>query len=619
MIVKAPELAKEVKKYWKKRYDLFSLYDEGIIMDEEGWYSVTPEVIAKQIAERCKCDVIVDAFCGVGGNAIQFAFACKKDIDETKIMCAKNNARIYGVEDRIEFILGDYFKLIPTLKNIAYYVPRNVDPQQLADFMGRGNVCELQKVFVNSKFVAAVGYFGNLMSAFNNNNSTTRAIDKSAKSTFSEITSQDRNQQKKPRKISKSKNVDNYSGDISDYSTTSLPVSNNGSTPSLISMTGIPTMSNGYHGNNFNSNHYNSNNFKNGRVKSSSSSYDERFNNNNNNGNGRNMSTGPQEIVRDSTTPESFSSHAYSWPILFAVIPPMGALIFGKSDVWSDFLLLLLIAFYLYNIIKVPWELYYAARSKRLMHENTFKGQTLDSTQKAIKNQLAKELQSHELSALILVIASPIIGGYALHGAKTYLTDYDQYISHFNIVLFVFAAGIKPLMHIASLAKIKTLRLQEQIHYPSTEVEVLKRQIQHLEYEFSQIRKGLATKRDINSIRDGFEPTISQLNKTVRKYEKKEQHLRNSSEERFAYLESKLSEYDNFINHNLKEQEAMTLPPSMMQLIVIPSNITLTMLSYVKYFLPRSLRGSRQKPMLQPADSSDGDGNNGFINNNIIN
>ncbi|CAJ0753159.1 19097_t:CDS:2, partial [Entrophospora sp. SA101] len=48
-------------------------------------------------------------------------------------------------------------------KNIAYYVPRNVDPQQLADFMGRGNVCELQKVFVNSKFVAAVGYFGNLM------------------------------------------------------------------------------------------------------------------------------------------------------------------------------------------------------------------------------------------------------------------------------------------------------------------------------------------------------------------------------------------------------------------------------------------------------------------------
>ena len=65
----------------------------------------------------------------------------------------------------------------------------------------------------------------------------------------------------------------------------------------------------------------------------------------------REIPTGPPEMMRDPTT-DSFSSHAYSWPIAFAVVPPMGALIYGKSDVWSDFLLLLLIAFYLYNIIK---------------------------------------------------------------------------------------------------------------------------------------------------------------------------------------------------------------------------------------------------------------------------
>ena len=46
----------------------------------EGWFSVTPEKIAAHIAERCQCDVIVDAFCGVGGNAIQFAFTCNKGI-----------------------------------------------------------------------------------------------------------------------------------------------------------------------------------------------------------------------------------------------------------------------------------------------------------------------------------------------------------------------------------------------------------------------------------------------------------------------------------------------------------------------------------------------------------
>ena len=38
------------------------------------------------------------------------------DISEEKICCARHNAAIYGVEDRIEFIVGDYLKLAPTLR-----------------------------------------------------------------------------------------------------------------------------------------------------------------------------------------------------------------------------------------------------------------------------------------------------------------------------------------------------------------------------------------------------------------------------------------------------------------------------------------------------------------------
>ena len=44
----------------------------------EGWFSCTPEMIAQHIAERCRCDLVVDAFCGVGSNAIQFAFTCER-------------------------------------------------------------------------------------------------------------------------------------------------------------------------------------------------------------------------------------------------------------------------------------------------------------------------------------------------------------------------------------------------------------------------------------------------------------------------------------------------------------------------------------------------------------
>jgi trimethylguanosine synthase len=63
---------------FSQRMRYFSLYDKGCLLDEEGWYSVTPERVADQIAERCRCDTIVDAFCGVGGNAIAFAKTCER-------------------------------------------------------------------------------------------------------------------------------------------------------------------------------------------------------------------------------------------------------------------------------------------------------------------------------------------------------------------------------------------------------------------------------------------------------------------------------------------------------------------------------------------------------------
>lgn len=67
-------------KDFSQRLRYFSLYDKppGCLLDEAGWYSVTPERIANQIAERCRCDVVLDAFCGVGGNTIAFAKTCER-------------------------------------------------------------------------------------------------------------------------------------------------------------------------------------------------------------------------------------------------------------------------------------------------------------------------------------------------------------------------------------------------------------------------------------------------------------------------------------------------------------------------------------------------------------
>ncbi|XP_030765571.1 trimethylguanosine synthase [Sitophilus oryzae] len=201
----------KIKKYWSRRFSLFSRFDEGIKLDEESWYSVTPEKVAKHAAERCSCDVIVDAFCGAGGNSIQFASTCKRviaiDIDPKKIELARNNAEVYQVADKIDFITGDFFQLADTLKadvvflsppwggpsylkepeydletmlqpfsfsklfaaasciskNIAAFLPRNSNTYTLVHCAGPGGKVEIEQDFINNKQIAITAYYNDLV------------------------------------------------------------------------------------------------------------------------------------------------------------------------------------------------------------------------------------------------------------------------------------------------------------------------------------------------------------------------------------------------------------------------------------------------------------------------
>jgi trimethylguanosine synthase len=48
-------------------------------------------------------DVLLDGFCGAGGDSIKFGSVCKKvysnDIDPIKIECLINNCSVYGVDN----------------------------------------------------------------------------------------------------------------------------------------------------------------------------------------------------------------------------------------------------------------------------------------------------------------------------------------------------------------------------------------------------------------------------------------------------------------------------------------------------------------------------------------
>jgi trimethylguanosine synthase len=100
------------EKYWKRRYNYFSRFDEGIRMDVAAWFEVTPESVARHIADRMPYNLVVDGTCGVGGNAIQFAMTSRRvigvDTDSQRLQDAAHNAAIYGVQDRIDYVCDDF-------------------------------------------------------------------------------------------------------------------------------------------------------------------------------------------------------------------------------------------------------------------------------------------------------------------------------------------------------------------------------------------------------------------------------------------------------------------------------------------------------------------------------
>ncbi|KAI0262338.1 RNA cap guanine-N2 methyltransferase-domain-containing protein [Gloeopeniophorella convolvens] len=221
----ASQVPAHLQKYFAQRARYFKRYDEGCLLDEEGWYSVTPEAIADQIAERCRCDVILDGFCGVGGNAIAFARTCERvialDTSPTRLALARHNAALHGLAARIEFVLADFREFVRALHarggrhidvvflsppwggpeylagaeytlartqpepgaelfqlarlltpNVAFYVPRNTvladiaallpPPGTAQDGGGGGEQVEVEEEWMGNKLKALTCYFGGL-------------------------------------------------------------------------------------------------------------------------------------------------------------------------------------------------------------------------------------------------------------------------------------------------------------------------------------------------------------------------------------------------------------------------------------------------------------------------
>lgn len=56
-----------------------------------------------------------------------------------------------------------YAKAKTITPNVAYFVPRNTDPKQLASLAGKGNLCEVEQNYLQGYLKALTAYYGELV------------------------------------------------------------------------------------------------------------------------------------------------------------------------------------------------------------------------------------------------------------------------------------------------------------------------------------------------------------------------------------------------------------------------------------------------------------------------
>jgi len=235
---------------------------------------------------------------------------------------------------------------------------------------------------------------------------------------------------------------------------------------------------------------------------------------------------------------------SFNFPILFALLPPLGSLFIGSTDTWADGLMLSITAFYLYQLHKIPWDLYehvHAQLPRR--RRGSAAGQLPADQQAAISALISKERL-----LLFLVVISPILGGLTLFILqKTLLTpSSNRYLTPANIALYVFAASLRPLSQLIYRIRTSTDDLAEQRQYPEDAVNALLSRLDMLELEIRDLRHAAAGRTDLEDTKIVLEGNIETVAKAARQFGKMEERNHRVVEERQEAIESRLRQLEEW-------------------------------------------------------------------------
>ncbi|KAG0694468.1 hypothetical protein DFH29DRAFT_320922 [Suillus ampliporus] len=236
--------------------------------------------------------------------------------------------------------------------------------------------------------------------------------------------------------------------------------------------------------------------------------------------------------------PESSKGwYEFDLSVIIALVSPIGNWLTGGDHV-KNFLLILLLIFYLHQIIEVPWSLYHLSRPRR-------RSPDIPSRQTSEHNpyhQLASsELRKLEIFYLFLTILSPLLGAVILRSVIISVAG-PETISWFSTTLFILATGMRPWKHAVERLRERAKDLHTVIHYPpasspdtQSQIEALTARIAGLEAQLKECKD--TVKIITEDVFDHMEGAVEGLEKSIRRQDKKSDAIYSAQESRLAALE----------------------------------------------------------------------------------
>ncbi|KAK0629723.1 hypothetical protein B0T17DRAFT_506247 [Bombardia bombarda] len=295
-----------------------------------------------------------------------------------------------------------------------------------------------------------------------------------------------------------------------------------------------------------------------------------------------------------------------SLPLIFALLPAIGGILFKNgSSVITDLILLCLAAVFLNWSVTQPWAWYHSAQEVRVREEMVALEEDSDMEETpepsgrpgaalervpeeqggrspsrtpqgaaaatrrdlALRSQKAlSELYMHEVFALLACFTAPVMGAILLHTIRNQLSrPSESLVSNFSLTIFVLTAEIGPLSHLIKLVRARTLHLQKIVQSNLYGEEILTRaQWQELVGRINELevraaggtaaaaangstkdlsrQQGKQEAHIVREVRNSIQPELDALNRAVRRYEKKATVLAYQTESRLGAIDTRLND-----------------------------------------------------------------------------